>query len=100
MTKMKFILIAHDKAGALEVRKANRPAHLAYLQEAGETIVFGGPLLGPDGSPFGSVVVIEAENEAAARAFFEGDPYAEAGLFEMVTVSGFRVVMEKGVLAG
>jgi uncharacterized protein YciI len=97
---VKFILIAHDKAGALEVRKANRPAHLAYLQAAGEKIVFGGPLLAADGAPFGSVVVIEAEDEAAARAFFAGDPYAEAELFEMVTVSAFRVVIEKGVLAG
>jgi len=95
---MKFILIAHDKQGGLEVRKAARPAHLAYLQAAGETIVFAGPLLATDGSPFGSVVVIEAEDEAAARAFFEGDPYAEEGLFEMVTVSAFRVVIDKGEL--
>jgi uncharacterized protein YciI len=97
---MKFILIAHDRQGGLEVRKAARPAHLAYLQAAGETIVFGGPMLSADGAPFGSVVVIEAEDETAARAFFEGDPYVEAGLFEMVSVSAFRVVIEKGVLAG
>ena len=50
---MKFILIAHDKPGGLEVRKAARPAHLAYLQAAGETIVFGGPMLSADGAPFG-----------------------------------------------
>jgi len=97
---MQFVLIAHDRPDGLEVREATRPAHLAYLQAAGERIVFGGPLLNAAGAPFGSVVVIEAEDEAAARAFFEGDPYVAAGLFELVTVSAFRTVFEKGVLVG
>jgi len=35
---------------------------------------------------------VEAEDEAAARALFEADPYVGADLFEMVTVSGFRTV--------
>jgi uncharacterized protein YciI len=90
-------LIAHDRPGALDVRKATRAAHLAYLSACGG-VVFGGPLLGADGSPFGSVIVIEAADEAAARAVFENDPYAQADLFEMVSVSGFRTVFEKGAL--
>jgi uncharacterized protein YciI len=97
---LKFILIAHDKPGGLDIRKAVRPAHLAYLTDAADKIIFGGPLLAADGSPFGSVVVIEAEDEAAARSFFEADPYATAGLFELVSVSAYRLVFDHGALVG
>jgi uncharacterized protein YciI len=96
---MQFIMIGHDRAGGLETRKATRAAHLAYLSEFGG-VVFAGPLLGADGNPFGSAVVIEAPDEAAARAVFENDPYVQADLFEMVSISGFRQVFDKGALVG
>jgi len=94
---MQFILIGHDGPGGLEIRKATRDAHLAYLAAFGG-VVFAGPMLGADGNPFGSVVVIEAADETTARAVFEADPYTRAGLFEMVSVSGFRQVFDKGAL--
>ena len=73
---MQFILIAHDKAGGLPLRKATRPAHLAYWQDlVGPKVLYGGPLLGADGNPNGSVLIIEAEDEAAAKAAFGADPY-------------------------
>jgi uncharacterized protein YciI len=98
---MQFILIAHDRQGALDLRKANRPAHLNYWRDAaGEKLILGGPLLGPDGNPFGSVIILEAPDEPAARALFEADPYVTAGLFEMTTVSRFRHVIDKGMLLG
>ncbi|MDE8349987.1 MAG: YciI family protein [Acidocella sp.] len=97
---MKFILIGHDKADGLDIRKATRPAHLAYWQaENGPRLAYGGPLLHADGKPFGSVLVLEADTEAEARALFEADPYVTAGLFEMVSMSGFRTVFLNGVLA-
>jgi uncharacterized protein YciI len=43
-------------------------------------------------------LVIEAADEAAARAKFAADPYAMAGLFENTSVSGFKLFIEKGVL--
>jgi uncharacterized protein YciI len=89
---MQFILIAHDKQDGLALRMQTRPAHLDYWQGVGDKLVYGGPLLGADGNPFGSVLVVEAEDEAAARALLEADPYVGAELFEMVTVSGFRTV--------
>jgi uncharacterized protein YciI len=98
---MKYILIAHDKAGALPLRKATRPAHLAYWEhKIGADLVFGGPLLGADGNPFGSVLVVEAPDEQAARAIFEADPYVAAGLFEMTSISAFRHVFTAGKIVG
>jgi uncharacterized protein YciI len=96
---MQFILIGHDKEGGLAIRKVTRAAHLDYWTGPGGAL-FGGPLLGADGNPFGSVLVIEAADEAAARAKFEADPYVEAGLFEMTSISGFRHFIDKGVLIG
>jgi uncharacterized protein YciI len=94
---MQFILIAHDKAGALPLRMATRPAHLAYLeQEIGPKLLFAGPLLDHDGNANGSVVVVEAEDEAEARSFYNGDPYMAAGLFAEITISRFRQVFSNG----
>jgi uncharacterized protein YciI len=98
---MLFMLIAHDKEGALETRKATRDAHLNYWREAGgEKILFGGPLLTSDEKPFGSVLVLDAPDEAAARALFEADPYVTEGVFEMMSVSRFRHVIDKGEFLG
>lgn len=96
---MKFILIAHDKPGAQALRQQTRAAHLAYWQNPpGAELVFGGPLLGPDGLAFGSILVVETADEAQARALFEADPYVTADLFEMTTLSPFRLVFERGQL--
>jgi len=94
---MLFMLIAHDKEGALELRKGTRAAHLDYWREiAGKNVLFGGPLLSADEKPFGSVLVVEADDEAAARTMFEADPYVTEGVFEMMSVSRFRHVIDKG----
>ncbi len=93
---MQFILIAHDKADGLPIRKEHRPAHLEFLKV--QNVAYAGPLLDAVGDPYGSIVVIEAADEDAARAVFEADPYAMAGLFEMTTISGFRNTFRDGKL--
>jgi uncharacterized protein len=96
---MQFILIAHDKSGGLPLRMATRPAHLAYWQDKiGPKLLYGGPLLGEDGKPNWSVLVIEAADEAEATGFFEADPYVSVGLFESSSVSAFRTVFRDGVV--
>lgn len=96
---MQFILIGHDQVGALELRRATRQEHLDYWAAEGTRVIFGGPLLDADEKPFGSVLVVEVADEAAARALFEADPYVTSGLFEMTTVSRFRQVIERGVIS-
>jgi uncharacterized protein YciI len=95
---MQFILIAHDKAGALPLRMATRPAHLVYMaREIGPKLRFAGPLLDEAGNPNGSVVVVEVADEAEAKGLFDGDPYMGAGLFADFTISRFRHVFSDGV---
>ena len=89
---MPYLLICRDKPGALEVRKANRDAHLAYARESG-MVAFGGPMLDEAGGMIGSMLVLDAPDRAAAEAFAAGDPYARAGLFESVEISGWKKVI-------
>jgi uncharacterized protein YciI len=78
-----FVLIGRDGPDGIALRKLHREAHLANLQplvDAGR-VRFAGPLRGDDGNPLGSVVVFEAADLAAARAFAETDPYVAKGIF-------------------
>lgn len=88
---MSFALIARDKPGALETRKANRDAHLAYVEETG-VVALAGPLLDDAGEMCGSLLVLEVDDRGAAEAWAAGDPYAKAGLFDSVEIIGWKKV--------
>ncbi|MGI3169811.1 YciI family protein [Pseudooceanicola sp. C21-150M6] len=89
---MFFALIAHDKPGALEVRKANRDAHLAYIADTG-VVAQAGPLLDADGAMCGSLVILSVETAEQAQTWADGDPYAKAGLFDTVTLMPWNRVI-------
>lgn len=89
---MLIALIARDKAGALQTRLDNRPAHVDYLKETG-VVSQAGPLLNDDGDMIGSLVVLEVEDMAAAQAWADNDPYAKAGLFENVELIPWKKVI-------
>ncbi|QFS84708.1 YciI-like protein [Roseivivax sp. THAF40] len=79
---MLVVLIARDKPGALEIRKSNREAHLAYLKDTG-CVQQAGPIM-EDGAMAGSILVLDLPDMAAAEAWAADDPYAKAGLFASV----------------
>jgi uncharacterized protein YciI len=83
---MYVALFCTDKPDSLELRLATRPAHLAYMKgfEEQGRVAAGGPLMGPDGKPNGSLIVLDVAGFEDARAFAAGDPYAKAGLFANV----------------
>lgn len=91
-----FILLCRDKPGAASLRQDTRPDHLAYIQAAGEKVLLAGPMLdkedGPDSAPVGSMLIIEATDQAGAEAFAKADPYAQAGLFADVSVIPYRLL--------
>lgn len=90
---MLYALICEDRDGAGPLRAETRPAHLDYLNGLGASLKFAGPFVGPDDKPNGSLVVIEAPDEAGARAIADADPYAEAGLFRSVAVRPWKWVV-------
>jgi uncharacterized protein YciI len=94
---MLFALICKDKPGALQVRMDTRPKHVEFINGliAGKKLAFAGPFLDAEGKSNGSLVVIEAEDQAAAEALAASDPYAKAGLFDSVEVRAWAWVFNK-----
>ncbi len=93
---MLYMILCQDKAGASEIRAANRSAHLAYLDTLGDKVFCAGPMLTDDGAGMvGSLLIIDFEDKAAAERFAEADPYAKAGLFQSVTIRPWRRVLPK-----
>ncbi len=95
---MLFAILCTDRPGSLDTRLAAREAHLRYLSTYAEKLVHAGPLLGIDGRPCGSLLIIDVEDRAAAEGFAEADPYARVNLFESVAVRGHRLVFQDGAL--
>lgn len=91
---MLFAFLCKDKPDHLQLRMDSRPAHVEYLNElnAAGTLKFAGPFLDGEGKPNGSLVVIEAESQAAAEKIADADPYAKAGLFERVEIKAWNWV--------
>lgn len=88
---MLIALIARDKAGALQIRKDTREAHLSYLQSTG-VVSQAGPLI-VDGDMAGSLVILDVADMAAAEDWAANDPYAKAGLFDSVELIEWKKVV-------
>ncbi|MEM9055125.1 MAG: YciI family protein [Pseudomonadota bacterium] len=85
-----FLVNARDKANSVDLRLANRQAHLEWANEVRHKIAMAGPVLSEDGETMiGSTFVIEFETLAEAQAWATEDPYARAGLFERTEVVPF-----------
>jgi uncharacterized protein YciI len=87
---MQFVILCEDKPGSLELRLANRPAHLDYLKSQDAHLLGAGPFLDDKDSPIGSMLMVDFPTAAEARAFADNDPYAKAGLFGSVEVRRWR----------
>lgn len=85
-----FVLTCIDKPDSLALRMATREAHFAYARSLPGVIKLGGPFLDAAGDMAGSLIIIEAEDLAAAKRFNANDPYTLAGLFESVDVRPWR----------
>jgi len=90
---MLFIVHTRDRQGALELRMANREAHLQWLKDAGESVKAAGPWLDGSDKPAGSLLIVEMVDRAELDAWLANDPYALAGVFESVESAPFRWVI-------
>ena len=88
---MLVAVICSDREGAIETRKANREAHLAYIRETG-VVKQAGPFLDAGGVMCGSLIILDVEDMDAAEAWAAGDPYARAGLFSDVRLEQWNRV--------
>jgi uncharacterized protein YciI len=91
---MLFAFFCIDKPDHLEVRKENRPAHIAYLESFEDRIIGAGPTFADDERTMnGSLVILDLADRAEAEAFVASDPYGKAGLFESVHIRPWKRIL-------
>jgi len=98
---MLYAVISEDIPDSLELRKQSRAPHLARLQELTDQgrLILAGPHPAidsedPGAAGFtGSLIVAEFENQGAAEAWAQADPYMDAGIYARVTVKPFKHVL-------
>ena len=95
---MFYVIIAEDASNSLEKRLANRPAHLARLNELQNQgrLLLAGPMPaidsvdpGPAGFT-GSLIVAEFSDLQAAKDWANADPFVNVGVYANVSVKPFR----------
>lgn len=92
---MAHFLVEYAELGNAAAREEKRGDHIAWRKGLGGAMALAGPLLGADGLPSGSVVIIEAEDEAVAQTLAGADPYVAAGVFALVSVRRYRIAAMK-----
>lgn len=74
-------------------RVSLRTEHLRYMEANKERIFCGGPTVDAGGNPEMMLIILDAPDLAAAEAFINAEPYNRSGIFERVTVHGWRQVL-------
>ncbi len=83
-----FCCYCRDKADSAAIRAEVFPAHLAHIEVSLDHYMVAGPLKQGE-LTVGSMLVVKAEDAAAARAFLERDPYYAAGLWDSIVIDQF-----------
>jgi len=89
-----FVVTAIDKENSLPLRLATREAHFAYAKET-NVIKIGGPFLSAKEEMAGSLIIFEAADLAAAKAWHASDPYVKAGLFAHSEVRPWKLTFNR-----
>ena len=70
-----FCFHCRDGEDGGRLRAIHRPAHLDFVHANAEHFVIVGPLMRADGLIIGSLLIVKAADEAAAREILADDPY-------------------------
>jgi uncharacterized protein YciI len=91
---MLYAVWASDAPGTGDERRRVREAHRARLRSpaphAVQVLQAGATLDAEAGGMNGTLLVVQADDMAAVRAFVEGDPYVAAGVYASVEIRPWR----------
>jgi uncharacterized protein YciI len=87
-----YVVIARDAANVLERRMAVRGHHLegAAALKANGHFVMGGAMLDEAGQMCGSVMVLQFEDDAAFKNWYDNEPYIVNGVWQDIEVKPFK----------
>lgn len=85
-----YCFYCRDGENNERLREVHKGAQREFMAKHTENYAVAGPLLGKDGDFVGSLLIIEAEDEAAARATVNDDPYLVGGVWQSIRVDRFE----------
>lgn len=92
---MPHFLVEYKELGNAAEREAKRPEHIAFRKGLGSAMPLAGPLLGEDGKPTGSVIILEAEGQGMAEEIASQDPFIQSKVLAVVSVRQYRIAAMK-----
>lgn len=87
-----FCFYCRDGEDSEKLRAMHKQAQREFMAEHEENYLTAGPLLNAKGEFVGSLLIIEAEDEATARATVNDDPYLVGGVWQSIRVDRFEPV--------
>ena len=86
-----FIIYTEDKPDSLDIRMANRDAHLAWVRnDPNVELLSAGPWIDDAGDMRGSLLIVGAADLQTVENWLSQDPYGLAGLTGMKRVREFK----------
>jgi uncharacterized protein YciI len=80
-----------DKPNTAEIRASVLQPHRDYLQSQKRILVLAGATQTDDGAQaIGSLFVVNVASRAEAKAFSDGDPFTQTGVFASITITRMR----------
>ncbi len=88
---MKFIIYTEDKPSSLDIRQANREAHINWLKTETKHVklLTAGPWLDDAEVMRGSMLIVEADSKDQVKTWLEADPYRHAGLTASTMIKAY-----------
>lgn len=80
-----------DKPNTAAIREKVLQPHRDYLQSRKDILVLAGATQNDDGTQaIGSLFVVNVGSRAEAKAFSDGDPFTQNGVFASITITRMR----------
>ena len=88
---MLWIIACVDKPNTAAIREKHLQPHRDYLGSQKKILVLAGATQSDDGATaIGSLFVVNVNSRAEAKAFSDGDPFTQNGVFSTVTITRMR----------
>jgi uncharacterized protein YciI len=88
---MLWSIICVDKPDTAAIREKVVQVHREYLAGQKKILVLAGATQSDDGqSAVGSLFILNVNTRAEAKAFSDGDPFTQAGVFQSVKITRMR----------
>ena len=88
---MLWIVSCLDKPNTAAIRDSVLQPHRDYLGSQKKILVLAGATQNDEGTAaIGSLFVLNVNSRAEAKAFSDGDPFTQKGVFASITISRMR----------